>query len=108
MRSSGVFPSGVPGKRLSLAVVEGNATLLDLQLFSSCCEAKPQWLSGSFLKKKPHCSIQRLRKNWRTAVKTPQESGNRRNRAEVVKALVALSCALAVAQVRITAPEMKA
>jgi hypothetical protein len=29
MRSSGVFPSGVPGKRLLLAGVEVNATLLD-------------------------------------------------------------------------------
>ena len=29
MRSSGAFPSGVPGKRLLLAGVEVNATLLD-------------------------------------------------------------------------------
>jgi hypothetical protein len=29
MRSSGIFPSGVPGKRLLLDGVEVNATLLD-------------------------------------------------------------------------------
>jgi hypothetical protein len=32
MRSSGVFPSGIPGKRLLLAGVEVNDPLLDLKI----------------------------------------------------------------------------